>query len=174
MLFARPAEPRLHTVSADSLLARMQLLFGPEFEKTSLRLKLESVPDVWVRADPHQMEQVLINLIQNAAESMKASGGTITLRVRNGTSRLNGRTCPVVMLEVSDTGNGIPPEVRKRIFDPFFTTKEEGTGLGLAIASRIIEKHGGAIECHSEVNRGTTFVILLPQSKPEASDEFSN
>jgi signal transduction histidine kinase len=171
--FARPAEPKFHTVSADSLLARMQLLFGTQFEKTSIRLNLESVPDIWVQVDPHQMEQVLINLIQNAAESMER-GGTITLRVRNGTSRLNGRACPVVMLEVSDTGTGIPPEVRKRIFDPFFTTKEEGTGLGLAIASRIIEKHGGSIECRSEVNRGTTFVILLPNTKPEASDEFSN
>jgi signal transduction histidine kinase len=171
--FARPAEPKLHTVSADSLLARMQLLFGPKFEKTSIRLNLESVPDIWVQADPHQMEQVLINLIQNAAESME-HGGTITLRVRNGTSRLNGRACPVVMLEVSDTGTGIPSEARKRIFDPFFTTKEEGTGLGLAIAARIIEKHGGSIECRSEVNRGTTFVILLPHTKPEASDEFSN
>ncbi len=172
--FARPAEPKLHTVSADSLLARMQLLFGAQFEKTSIRLNLESVPDIWVQADPHQMEQVLINLVQNAAESMKESGGMITLRVRNGTSRLNGHTCPVVMLEVSDTGVGIPPEVRKRIFDPFYTTKDEGTGLGLAIASRIIEKHGGSIECRSEVNGGTTFVILLPQSKPEASNEFSN
>ena len=59
------------------------------------------------------------------------------------------------------------------MFDPFFTTKEEGTGLGLAIASRIIEKHGGALECRSEVNRGTTFTILLPQTKPEENDEFA-
>jgi signal transduction histidine kinase len=61
--------------------------------------------------------------------------------------------------------------VQKRIFDRFFTTKEEGTGLGLAIASRIVEKHGGALECRSEVNHGTTFAILLPHTKPEASDE---
>ena len=88
------------------------------------------MPDIWVRVDPHQIEQVLINLIRNAAESIERDG-TITLRVRTGTARLTGRTCPVVMLEVSDTGKGIPPEVRKRMFDPFFTTKEEGTGLGL-------------------------------------------
>jgi signal transduction histidine kinase len=173
LLFARPADPKLLTVSADSLLARIQSLFGPKFEKTSIQLNLVSVPDIWVRVDPHQMEQVLINLIQNAAESME-TGGTITLRVRNGTSRLNGRARPVVMLEVSDTGMGIPPEVRKRMFDPFFTTKEEGTGLGLAIAARIVEKHGGSLECRSEVNRGTTFVILLPHTKPETSDEPSN
>jgi signal transduction histidine kinase len=122
--------------------------------------------------DPHQIEQVLINLIQNAVESMER-GGTITLRARSGTARLQGRTRPVVMLEVSDTGKGIPPEVQKRMFDPFFTTKEEGTGLGLAIAARIVEKHGGALECRSEMNRGTTFAILLPHTKPEESDEPS-
>jgi signal transduction histidine kinase len=169
--FARPADPKFLTISADSLLAKIQSLFGPQFDKTSIQLNLESVPDIWVRVDPHQLEQVLINLVQNAADSM-VRGGTITLRARTSTARLNGHTRPVVMLEVSDTGTGIPPEVRKRIFDPFFTTKEEGTGLGLAIAARIIEKHGGSIECHSEVNRGTMFVILLPHAKPETSDEI--
>jgi signal transduction histidine kinase len=77
------------------------------------------------------------------------------------------------MLEVVDTGKGISPEVRKRMFDPFFTTKEEGTGLGLAIAARIVEKHGGTLECRSEENCGTTFAILLPHSKPGESDEPS-
>ncbi len=170
--FARPAEPKLFTVSADSLFTRMHSLFSPQLEKTSIRLNLESVPDLWVRVDPHQMEQVLINLIQNAAESMER-GGTITLRARSGSARLPGRTGPVVMLEVSDTGTGIPPEVRQRMFDPFFTTKKEGTGLGLAIAARIVEKHGGSIECRSEVDRGATFVIRLPPAKLEANDESS-
>jgi len=170
--FARPGEPKLHTVSIDSLLAKVKSLFGPQLEKNSIQLTVESVPDIWVRVDPHQIQQVLINLIQNAAESMERDG-TITLRVRTGTARLTGRTRPVVILEVSDTGKGIPPEVRKRMFDPFFTTKEEGTGLGLAIASRIVEAHGGVLECQSEVNRGTTFTIVLPQSKSELTDETS-
>jgi signal transduction histidine kinase len=170
--FARPAEPKLLTVSVDSVLARIQSLFGPQLEKSSIRLNLESEPDIWVRVDPHQIEQVLINLIQNAAESM-AGRGTVILRARSDTARLQGRFGAVVILEVSDTGQGITPEVKKRMFDPFFTTKEEGTGLGLAIAARIIEKHGGALECRSEVNRGTTFTILLPHMKPEESDESS-
>ena len=168
--FARPAEPKFLTVSADSLLTRMQTLCGPQLEKTSIQFKLESVPDIWVRVDPHQIEQVLINLIQNAVESMEG-GGTITLRARTSTGRIESRARPVVILEVSDTGKGIPPEVQKRMFDPFFTTKEEGTGLGLAIAARIVEKHGSALECRSEVNRGTTFALLLPHTKSEAIDE---
>lgn len=170
--FARPADPKLVVVSADSLLARVQMLFGSQLEKASIRLNLESVPDIWVRVDPHQIEQVLINLIKNATESMER-GGTITLRVRTGAARLTGGTRPAVVLEVSDTGKGIPPEVQKRIFDPFFTTKEEGTGLGLVIASRIVEKHNGALECRSELNRGATFTILLPQTKPEEINEPS-
>ena len=170
--FARPANPKLLTVSADSLLAKVKSLFGPQLETTGIRLSLESVPDIWVRVDPPQIQQVLINLIQNAAESMER-GGTVTLRVRSATAPLQGRARPVVMLEVTDTGKGIPAEVQKRMFDPFFTTKEEGTGLGLAIATRIVEKHGGALECRSEVHRGTTFTILLPHAKPEQSDEPS-
>jgi len=168
--FARPGEPKFHTVSADSLLAKVQSLFGPQLEKNSIQLNLESVPDIWVRVDPHQIQQVLINLIQNAAESMERDG-TIILRVRTGTARLTDRARQVVMLEVSDTGRGIPPEVQKRMFDPFFTTKEEGTGLGLAIASRIVETHSGTLACRSEVNRGTTFTLALPQAKSAETHE---
>ncbi len=171
--FARPAEPKLLAISADSLLAKVQSLFRSQLERVAIQLKIESVPDIWMRADPNQMEQVLINLIQNAADSMAGRGGTITLRARAAKARLNGGNQPVVLLEVSDTGKGIPPEVKQRMFDPFFTTKEEGTGLGLAISLRIVEKHGGTLECRSELNRGTTFSILLPQSQSADSHEFA-
>jgi signal transduction histidine kinase len=75
----------------------------------------------------------------------------------------NGET-DVVILEVADTGRGIAPEVEKRLFDPFFTTKPEGTGLGLSIAACIIQKHGGALQYQTQVNRGTTFGIILPRA----------
>jgi signal transduction histidine kinase len=168
--FARPAEPKFVVVSVDSLLAKIQSLFGAQLEKVSIRLNLESKPDIWMRVDPHQIEQVLINLVRNSAESI-GRDGAITVRVITGTGRLNGRGSPVVNIEVSDTGAGIPPEVQKHIFDPFFTTKEEGTGLGLVIASRIIEKHNGTLECRSEPNRGTVFTILLPYIKTEQIHE---
>jgi signal transduction histidine kinase len=72
----------------------------------------------------------------------------------------------VVVLEVSDTGKGIPLEVEKRLFDPFFSTKESGTGLGLSIAARIVQKHGGLLQYQTQVNHGTTFGIVLPRGKP--------
>ena len=71
------------------------------------------------------------------------------------------------MLEVQDTGTGIPAEVQERLFDPFFTTKPTGTGLGLSIAMRILEKHGGALQFQSEPGLGTTFAVVLPQAVAE-------
>lgn len=169
--FARPAEPKLVTVSADSLLVRVRALFGGQLEKAAIQLLLESPPDLWVRVDPQQIEQVLINLVQNAAESIERDG-MIRLRARKEAARLGGRSGPVVVLEVSDTGKGIPPEVQKRIFDPFFTTKEEGTGLGLSIATRIVEQQGGALQFTTQQGRGTTFSLLLPEAERH-SDENS-
>lgn len=171
--FARPAEPKFVIVSVDSLLAKAQLLLRTQLEKAAIELKLENIPDIWVRVDPHQMEQVLINLIKNAADFME-QGGTITLRVGTVTKRQGGRYVAMVSLEVIDTGPGIAPEIMKHIFDPFFSTKEQGTGLGLVIASRIIEKHHGTLECRSELNRGTTFTILLPKLSPGEIDEPAN
>src|SRR5262249_39370865 len=103
------------------------------------------------------------NLIQNAADSI-GRDGTITLRVVTRAKHLVGRAMEAVVLEVADTGKGISPEVEKRLFDPFFTTKDTGTGLGLSIAARIVEKHGGALEYKTQVNRGTTFGIVLPKA----------
>ena len=78
---------------------------------------------------------------------------------------------PSVILEVSDTGAGIPPEIQHKIFDPFFTTKEEGkgVGLGLAVVYGIVQSHGGDIEVESRVGQGTTFRIRLPLSAPNSS-----
>jgi signal transduction histidine kinase len=162
LLFAKPSEPVLTTVSADEPLRRAQMLLAPQLEKTHIRLLFENSVSARIRIDPQQIQQVLINLIQNAAESI-GERGTITLRGRTDSKRLGDGLAEVVILEVADTGKGIPAEVEKRLFDPFFTTKEAGTGLGLSIAARIIEKHGGALQYQTQVNRGTTFGIVVPK-----------
>jgi PAS domain S-box-containing protein len=159
--FARPAEPELQTMPVESLLRDVHDLLQSDLAGKSVDLKLELMAKEPVRVDPNKMKQVLINFVQNGAESMEA-GGTITLRSRLDKQVLNGRHVTVVVMDVADTGKGIPPEVQKRLFDPFFTTKEEGTGLGLPIAARIIGKHGGAIQYQTHPNRGTTFSIVLP------------
>jgi signal transduction histidine kinase len=163
LLFASPSEPRLDVVSADQPLREVQTLLQPQLERLNVRLHVDGSVAAHVRIDADQIKQVLINLIQNAADSI-GRNGAITLRVRVETKRLSDRATDVVILEVADTGEGIPPEVEKRLFDPFFTTKESGTGLGLAIAARIIEKHGGALQYQTQVNRGTVFGIVLPRA----------
>jgi len=163
LLFARPSEPDFTIVSADQPLREVQTLLGPGFEKSKIRLSFENSVSARIRIDPQQIKQALINLVQNAADSIGESG-QITLRVRLDSKRLGESTTDVVILEVEDTGKGIPSEVEKRLFDPFFTTKEAGTGLGLSIAARIVEKHGGALQYQTFLNRGTTFGIVLPQA----------
>jgi signal transduction histidine kinase len=160
--FARPADPTLTVMASDELLREVQQFFAAQADKAGIRLALETV-EAPVRADASQMKQVLINLVQNAVESTER-GGTVTLRNRRERKPLAGADRPVVILEVADTGKGIPPEVAKRLFDPFFTTKDTGTGLGLSIAARIVEKHHGALQYQTLTNRGTTFGVVLPEA----------
>ena len=162
--FARPDEPRFAVLPATAPLREVRDLMAPQLTKAGHQLVLDSVADAQVRVDTQQLKQVLINLIQNAADSIEGAG-VITLRARTHSERLNGQTVPAVILEVQDTGKGISPEVRERLFDPFFSTKENGTGLGLAIAARIVEKHGGALSFQTQLNHGTTFAIVLPEAR---------
>lgn len=160
LLFARPSNPEMQIVRAEQPLREARDLLAPQLEKSGIKLVLEDSPRALIHVDPQQMKQVLINLVQNAAEAI-GQNGTVTLRTRLAHKRLAERETDVVILEVADTGKGIPPDAEKRLFDPFFTTKETGTGLGLSIAARIVEKHGGALQYQTEVDRGTIFGIVL-------------
>lgn len=166
--FARPAEPQLTRLDARSLFTEVEELLKDPLEKMGITLRRDDPHPLWVHADPAQLKQVLLNLVQNAADSI-GRNGTITLRARPDTVRLQGRARAVVVLAVADTGQGMPPEVERRLFDPFFSTKEGGTGLGLAISARIIEKHGGLIRHQTRLHQGSTFEIVLPRIEDHAS-----
>jgi signal transduction histidine kinase len=165
LMFARPSDPQLVTVPAEQPLREVQTLLEPQLEKSGIKLVLGEMATAQIQIDPQQIKQVLINLIQNAADSI-GENGSITLRACLDEKQLSDRLMKAVILEVSDTGKGIPPDVEKRLFDPFFTTKDFGTGLGLPIAARIVEKHEGALQYQTQLDRGTTFGIILPQAKP--------
>jgi signal transduction histidine kinase len=169
--FARPSEPKLSKTDANQILQDVYRLLNPQLQKEAIELRLETdgSKTILIYADSQQVKQVFINLIQNSAESI-GRNGTITLHARREIAELDSRTRPVAIFAVSDTGNGIPPEVEARLFDPFFTTKEGGTGLGLAVSARIVEKHGGLLRYETEVNRGTTFEIVLPAVEDDASE----
>jgi signal transduction histidine kinase len=161
--FARPAEPHLARTQANAPLKEVQLFLAPELAKANIQLVVEDFAPLQIQADAEQIKQVLINLVQNAADSIERDG-TITLRARADRKALSNGETNVVVLEVEDTGKGIPPEVEKRLFDPFFTTKSTGTGLGLSIAAFLVQRHGGALQYQTQINRGTTFGIVLPEA----------
>jgi two-component system NtrC family sensor kinase len=124
-------------------------------KQVTLDLELAALPRM--RCYPAKINQVVMNLVTNAIDAC-GTGGRVTVRSAAGS---NGE----IRVEVSDTGHGIPPEIRDRIFDPFFTTKKigEGTGLGLSISYGIIKDHGGRIEVDSEVGKGSRFTVTLPR-----------
>lgn len=161
--FARPAAPELMAIPIDTFLQEVHNLLLPELSKRGIRFELKLEANEIVRIDPEKMKQVMLNFIQNAADSIEGRG-TVTLSSKRDRQVVDGRSLPAVTVDISDTGKGMPAEVQKRLFDPFFTTKENGTGLGLPIAARIVEKHGGLIQYRTEPGRGTTFSILLPRA----------
>jgi len=176
LVFAHPSDPQLATVAPLDLLCEVRELLAPELAKNEVALVVESGADApTLRADPYQLKQVLINLVRNAAESI-GRNGRITLRTRQDRLPLHGRQQEVIVLEVQDTGAGIPADVQERLFDPFFTTKAAGTGLGLSIAMRILERHGGNLQFQTVPGRGTTFGVLLPvpSAEPRKADGCKN
>jgi len=110
--------------------------------------------DFSLHTDPDQLNRVFTNIMTNAIQAMKESGGELTIDAEEQNEN--------VVIRFSDTGCGIPPENLEKIFEPLFTTKPKGIGLGLAITKRLIEQNGGNISVTSEMNKGTTFTITLP------------
>jgi two-component system cell cycle sensor histidine kinase/response regulator CckA len=146
------------------------------------KVKLEVVHgrDLWpIKADMNQLDQVMINLAVNARDAMP-TGGSLTIRTQNvdtaDTARFGYQQLPAadyVLIEVEDTGTGMPPEVQEKIFEPFFSTKEvgKGTGLGLSTVYGIVKQTDGHIFFDSTVGRGTTFRIFLPRHIPAENEK---
>jgi two-component system NtrC family sensor kinase len=154
--FARQTTPQkqeldLNQVVEDVLaLIRNQASFRDIALKADLDTRLPRS-----MADGDQMRQVVLNIVLNAADAMPHGGELEIVSAFDKSSN-------AVMIRISDTGTGIPEEIRDRLFEPFFTTKKTGTGLGLAIAYGIVERHKGTLKVESTVGRGTTFEISLP------------
>jgi signal transduction histidine kinase/ActR/RegA family two-component response regulator len=165
--FARQRPSReFETISIADLLKDACEMTRPRWESRSefaqMRFALHADCQAYVKGDPVELREVLVNMIYNAIDAMP-SGGEIRLSTQENRER--------VIVCVSDTGTGMSPDTKQRLFDPFFTTKgKAGTGMGLAVSFGIIRRHEGSIEVDSEPGRGTTFKISLPKVVAEAED----
>lgn len=160
--FARPKDPQFVTFVVEDFLDESISLIelqsrerGVEIEK---KYRNGSLKSTVIQGDPMLLNRVFYNLFLNALQSM-TNGGRLAVDVES-----NGLFCSI---KVSDTGSGIPEELRDKIFRPFFTTKEKGTGLGLAIVKSIVETHNGEIFVESEENKGTTVIVKIPFRNPQ-------
>lgn len=185
LAFARGVESKKSPVQFKLLLREMEKIARDAFPK-SIRTRAEYGNDLWpVSGFATQLYQVLMNLCINARDAMP-NGGQLTLRAENvqldqnaGKLHPDARAGAFLLLSISDTGEGMPPDIIEKIFQPFFTTKElrGGTGLGLSTSLDIIKVHGGFITVKSQIGQGSQFSIYLPaltgpivsESEPELS-----
>ena len=154
----RDVERKLERVDLRVAVREVLEIVRPRWAQSDLRgapvaVRQELAPVPAVLARGAELREALSNLVLNAADAMPM-GGSLSLRTASDGAW--------VVVQVADSGLGIPPDVRRRIFEPFFTTKETGTGLGLSIVSGIISSYGGTIDVESEPGVGTTFTIRLP------------
>jgi PAS domain S-box-containing protein len=178
LTFARGIEGQRIAVNIRYLIEDIHKIIQETFPK-NIAFRSYAPHKLWtVLGDPTQIHQVLMNLCVNARDAMP-KGGTLTVKIDNVEidevyANLNPDTQPgfYLMVTVSDTGFGIPPENKDRIFEPFFTTKEigSGTGLGLSTSSAIVKSHGGFINVYSEMNKGAEFKIYFPAQAGQVKD----
>ncbi len=158
--FSRPGETRFSPTDINRPVEEAVELSRISLRKSGIEIEKALSPDLPpCYADSRQIEQVVLNLISNSADALSQAEGERKIRV--ATSLQNNS----ILLRVSDSGPGIPFELRKKVFDPFFTTKSENTGLGLSISSRIITDHGGQMEITESEWGGAEFVLSIPRER---------
>jgi two-component system, NtrC family, sensor kinase len=163
LAFSRRSKPQRGPADLEAIVRSTVALVTHKLELANVRVEMDLHKGLpLVHCDASQIQQVVMNLVLNGAESIPG-GGTVRVTTRAAAAKDS------VMLEVRDTGVGIPPENLSRVFEPFFTTKEEGkgVGLGLAVVYGIVHAHGGDIEVESRVGEGATFRVSLPVAPVE-------
>jgi PAS domain S-box-containing protein len=152
--FVRRPPAKKQAGNLEAILEETLDLFQETFEGQRITVRrLRENPLPTLTFDPQQLHQVLLNLLKNSLEAMPRGGElTVATRIKEGYAEIS----------ISDTGEGMTPEVKAKIFEAYFTTKEKGTGLGLAICRNILEEHGGCIFADSAPGQGSTFTIRIP------------
>ncbi|MGM0424994.1 MAG: HDOD domain-containing protein, partial [Thermodesulfobacteriota bacterium] len=159
MDFARPKPPQLQELALPDLLGKVSQLLEPALNKSDIQLEMHCPEDLpHIKADPNQLEQVLLNLLLNAQQAMEEQGGKLSLQVDQD------QQGQCILVHITDQGVGISSRHLRRIFDPFFSTKEpgKGTGLGLSTSLSIVENHYGTLDIQSSPGEGTNVTLQLP------------
>ncbi|HEX7575845.1 MAG TPA: ATP-binding protein, partial [Candidatus Methanoperedens sp.] len=180
MSFSKGAEGERNFLQVAHIVSEIREMAKETFSR-SIEIRTDIPKNLWaISGDATQLHQVIMNLCVNARDAM-SDGGILRISAENlfidqNYARMNSeaKIGPYIVITVSDTGTGIPPEVMDRIFEPFFTTKKhgKGTGLGLSTVLGIVKSHGGFISVYSEVGKGTAFKIYLPAiTTPETLKE---
>jgi two-component system NtrC family sensor kinase len=155
--FARKTDSRIQDVQIDDLIEELVSLSAQKAKYSNVTINTDIQPDLPpLKVSLTELQQVILNLVNNALDAMEKKGGTLNI-----SSQMEDN---IIVIEVEDTGPGIPAANIARIFDPFFTTKPvgKGTGLGLSICYGIVKKMGGEIEVRSILGEGTTFKVNIP------------
>jgi signal transduction histidine kinase len=159
--YSRDVKPTFFDYNINTLIEEVLSSYEKIFSDSGVVVKKELSADIYpLHIDTSQIKQVILNILYNAVECMTGKGGVITIE-----TDLFEREDDGVMISISDTGGGIPPEILDNIFNPFFTTKRQGTGLGLSLSKKIIESHGGTISIDNRIGEGATFIISLPKKQ---------
>jgi len=169
--FARQVPPKKSLIDANEIMQRSLQIVDNQLRVQNIQVTKSLRSDLpRIHADPNQLQQVLINLLVNAADAI--TGDKREIRVATDLRPRNGQD--MLEITVADTGMGIPEKNLGKIFEPFFTTKEhKGTGLGLSVVWGIVSEHGGVVEVNSKVGQGTTFTIRLPLESPASGGDPS-
>jgi two-component system NtrC family sensor kinase len=152
--FSKPSKGQIQAVNINESLEGLVEMLEHQYSVRNIRIAKNYAPGLpRVRIDEKEIQEVIMNLLHNAADAM-AEGGTVTVATSCSPREIR--------IAVSDTGCGISRENMQKLFTPFFTTKDKGTGLGLSVCYGLIKAHKGELKCESQLGRGTTFTIVLP------------
>ncbi|GFK93612.1 Sporulation kinase E [Fundidesulfovibrio magnetotacticus] len=152
--FSRPTQGMEGRFDASQVSSQTMELMGLGMQKQGIEATVDAAPGLpLAKGDPELVKQCIINMVKNSVEAMP-EGGTLVLRCYGRADR--------VVIELEDSGRGIPPENLDQVFNPFFSTKDQGAGLGLAMTKKILDEIGGAVELESEVGKGTVVRLVLP------------
>jgi signal transduction histidine kinase len=165
LAFSKTRVPEVEMVRLDRLIGDLEALMARQFDARKVALITEIDEDIPpVPLDTSGIEQAILNLLTNGLEAVKPGTGAVTIRADYDAQK------QLVRIRVSDNGEGMSPQTRKRLFQPFHSTKGlKGTGLGLVVTKKIVEEHGGTIAVQTALNEGTTFTITLPVSRKAAT-----